>query len=34
MLIDNVIEGVSLPPQLFYGTGIPLVVLNKINRIT
>jgi type I restriction enzyme M protein len=32
MLKDNVIEGIiSLPPQLFYGTGIPacIIVLNK-----
>lgn len=32
MLIDNVIEGIiSLPPQLFYGTGIPacIIILNK-----
>lgn len=32
MLRDNVIEGIiSLPPQLFYGTGIPacIIILNK-----
>ena len=32
MLKDNVIEGIiSLPPQLFYGTGIPacIIILNK-----
>jgi type I restriction enzyme M protein len=32
MLKDNVIEGIiSLPPQLFYGTGIPacVIILNK-----
>lgn len=32
MLRDNIIEGIiSLPPQLFYGTGIPacIIILNK-----